>query len=82
MRVRYGGGSELGPGCGLIGFLGLASTVGVVFVFFNTKLVNSVGSFLFLFWLLGLLLPCFRLFSEICAYFPGKPTLIGSAVTR
>ena len=54
---------------------------GVCFLF-STELVNRVWSFLCLFWLLGLLLPCFGLFSEICAYFPGKPTLIGSAVTR
>ena len=57
---------------------------GVLFknFFFSTELVNRVESFLCLFWLLGLLLPCFGLFSEICAYFPGKPTLIGLAVTR
>ena len=39
---------------------------GVCFLF-RTELVNRVWSFLCLFWLLGLLLPCFGLFSEICA---------------
>ena len=56
---------------------------GVCFLF-STELVNRAGSFLCLFWLLGLLLPCSgsRLFSERCAYFPGKPTLIGAVVTQ
>ena len=48
------------------------SRCGVCFLF-STELVNRAGSFLCLFWLLGLLLPCScsGLFSERCAYFPG-----------
>ncbi len=47
----------------------------------STELVIGEGSFLCLFWLLGLLLPCSGLFFERCVYFLGKLTLIGSVVT-
>ena len=53
-----------------------------VCLLFSTELMNRAESFLCLFWLLGLLFSFSGLFSERCAYFPGKQTLIGSVVTR